>query len=205
MKSSSFLRSVLIVFFSALVLAACSRDPNVRKQKHLDSGHRYFAEGKYREAAIEFQNAIQIDSRFAAAHYQLAQTYVQLRDGQRAYLETVRTLELQPDNFKAHADIVNMLAADYASTSNSSDLASAQEHTSLLLQRQPSDPDTYLAIANLLNAQQRYAEAIGSIQRAIAVAPDHGDSYLTLAMVETKVGQFDAAEANYKKAVDLKA
>ena len=120
MKSSSCVRCALILGFCALVLAACSRDPNVRKQKYVESGQKYFAKGKYREAALQFENAIQVDNSFAAAHYQLAQTYLQLRDGVHAYLETQRTLELQPDNYKAHADMVNMLAADYASTSNPS-------------------------------------------------------------------------------------
>ena len=54
------------------MFTGCSRDPNVRKQKYFDSGEKYFAAGKYHEAAIQFSNAIQIDSRFAQAHYELA-------------------------------------------------------------------------------------------------------------------------------------
>src|SRR5215470_1100430 len=154
MRCSCFVRPALILGFSALVLAYCYRDLHIRKQKLFESGQRYLAKTKYRAAAIQFENAIQIDSRFAAAHYQLAQTCLQLRDGRCAYLETERTLELQPDNYKAHADLANMLAADYASTSNPSDLKAAQEHIDLLLQKQPNGPETHLAIANLLNVQQ---------------------------------------------------
>ena len=66
----------LIVACSLLAfLVGCSRDPNVRKQKYFESGERYFAEGKYREAVIQYSNAIQIDTRFAQAHYQLSQTF----------------------------------------------------------------------------------------------------------------------------------
>jgi Tfp pilus assembly protein PilF len=68
-----FLGAVLLAGF---VLGGCSRDPNVRKQKYFDSGTRYFHAGKYREAAIELENAIQLDPNFAAAHYQLAQCYI---------------------------------------------------------------------------------------------------------------------------------
>jgi Tfp pilus assembly protein PilF len=53
----------------AALLTGCSRDPNVRKQKYLESGQRYFDKGQYREAEIQFENAIQVDSRFADAHY----------------------------------------------------------------------------------------------------------------------------------------
>jgi hypothetical protein len=43
-----------VLFVAAALLAGCHGDPNVRKQKYLESGKRYSAEGKYREAAIQF-------------------------------------------------------------------------------------------------------------------------------------------------------
>ena len=75
MKHVSF-RLFLVLGLSAAVLTGCSRDPNVRKQKYLESGQRYFAKGKYREAAIEFRNATEVDPTFAAAHYQLAESFI---------------------------------------------------------------------------------------------------------------------------------
>jgi tetratricopeptide (TPR) repeat protein len=205
MKGSKIIRLAALLAFIAVVLTACSRDPNVRKQKYFESGQRYFQEGKYREAAIQFLNATQVDGSFAAAHYQLSQTYLKLQDWQHAYVELGRTLELQPDNYKAHADMANMLAADYVSTGNPSDLSTAQAHTDLLLAKLPNDPDTHIAVANLLNAEQKYPEAIAEVQKAIALAPSRGNSYLNLALLQTKAGQFDAAEASYKKAIELKA
>ncbi|MGH9514613.1 MAG: tetratricopeptide repeat protein [Terriglobales bacterium] len=205
MRSSVWLRLILVLGLSVAALTGCSRDPNVRKQKYFESGQRYYAEGKYREAIIQFLNATQVDGGYAAAHYQLAQSYMKVQDWQHAYQEIGRTLELQPDNYKAHADMANMLAADYVSTGNPSDISTAEEHTGLLLQKQPNDPDSHIAAANLLNAERKFPEAIAEIQKAIALAPARGDSYLNLALVQTKVGQFDSAEANYKKAIDLKA
>jgi Tfp pilus assembly protein PilF len=58
--------------FLLLLLCSCARDPNVRKEKYFQSGQRYFEQGKYREAVIEFGNAIKIDPNFAQAHHQLA-------------------------------------------------------------------------------------------------------------------------------------
>jgi len=57
-------------------LAGCSRDPNIRKEKYLETGNRYLQNQQYREAAIEYRNALQIDPRFASGHYQLAQSYL---------------------------------------------------------------------------------------------------------------------------------
>src|SRR6266849_2936408 len=112
MKRSSVFRLVLVLGCLAAFLTACSRDPNVRKQKYFESGQRYLAKGRYREAAIQFRNATQVDGTFGDAHFQLAQVYLKVQDWQHAYLELSRTLELQPANYKAHTDIANLLIAD---------------------------------------------------------------------------------------------
>src|SRR5690242_9500247 len=112
MKSAYCLRLALILGCMAAILTGCSRDPNVRKQKYFESGERYFAEGKYREAVIQYRNATQVDATFTAAHYQLAQSYLKLQDWQHAYSELGRTLELQPDNYKAHVAIAALLIAN---------------------------------------------------------------------------------------------
>ena len=57
--------SILIV----ILLLGCSHDPNVRKQAYVARGNKYFDQGKYREAAIEYLNAVQIDNSYEAAHY----------------------------------------------------------------------------------------------------------------------------------------
>ena len=79
-----------------LFLSGCNRDPNVRKHKYLESGERYSAEGKYREAAIQFSNALKIDKNFGEAHYDLALTYIHLGAYSTAFSELLRTVDLQP-------------------------------------------------------------------------------------------------------------
>ena len=51
--------SVIMLLTMAALLAGCHGDPNVRKQKYLESGERYSAQGKYRgSCAIQFSNAL---------------------------------------------------------------------------------------------------------------------------------------------------
>src|SRR5207253_1445167 len=109
MTRSLYFRLFLILALMGIVFSGCSRDPNVRKQKYFESGQRYFERGKYREAAIQYSNAVQVDPRFTDAHYRLAQTYLKLQEWTRAYQELSRTIELQPDNYQAHIDIANLL------------------------------------------------------------------------------------------------
>ncbi|MBV9340884.1 MAG: tetratricopeptide repeat protein [Acidobacteria bacterium] len=197
MRRSSVFRLALVIGFWAF-LAACSRDPAVRKQKYFESGERYFAKGKYREAIIQFRNATEVDSSFSAAHYRLAETYLKLQDGQQAYTELGRTLELDPENSKARIDLANLLILN-------GQLNRAREHTDWLREKQAGDPDAHIAIAHLLEAEQKFEPAIAEVQKAIRLAPDRGDLYLALAVVQSKANLPDAAEANFKKAVELRA
>src|SRR5271166_5256635 len=108
-RMSADLRLILILTLIATGFTACSRDPNVRKQRYFHSGQRYFEKGKYREAGIEFVNAIKIDQNYADAHYQLAQTYLMIQQPLQAYQELVRTVELQPQNYSARIDMAGLL------------------------------------------------------------------------------------------------
>ncbi|HEX4486353.1 MAG TPA: tetratricopeptide repeat protein [Terriglobales bacterium] len=189
-----FLRPILFLLLA--LVAACSRDPNVRKQKYFASGKEYFERGDFRSAAIQFSNAAQIDPQFAEAHYQLARAYLNQKQWTPAFLELGRSVELQPDNYAAHADMATLLIA-------SEQLNVAAEHTKLLLEKQPNDPQSHIVQAKLLSAQGDLAGAVKEVQRAIELAPNRGDSYLGLAVLQMKMGQETDAEPNFKKAAEL--
>src|SRR5207247_1352574 len=196
MTRSLYFRLFLILTIMGIVFSGCSRDPNVRKQKYFESGQRYFEKGKYREAAIQYSNAVQVDPRFTDAQYKLAQTYLKLQEWTRAYQELSRTIELQPDNYQAHIDIANLLIAGH-------DLKQAQEHTDLLLAKQPNNPQVHESVANLLAGQGNLAAAIQEMRKTIDLGPDRWEAYLNLALLQVRTNQGEAAEKNFQKAVDL--
>ncbi|MGD1077507.1 MAG: tetratricopeptide repeat protein [Candidatus Sulfotelmatobacter sp.] len=192
--------SVLTAMFTG-----CSRDPNVRKQKYLDSGEKYSAEGKYREAVIQFRNAVLIDSRFAQAHYDLSQAYLKLGDSNDAFQELSRTVDLAPDNYRAHTDLANLL--DTVRNPDGSPvedtLKQAKTHLDILREKQPNNPETYEAWANYYAAQNKIAAAIQEMQQAIAADPNRSESYLLLALLQLRSNQPEQAEANFKKATEI--
>jgi tetratricopeptide (TPR) repeat protein len=179
-----------------VLFTACSRDPNVRKQKYLESGQRYFDKGQYREAAIQFENAIQVDARFADAHYKLAQTALKLEQWPAAYQELSKTIELQPDQYAAHLDLANLLilVREYGN---------AKEHLDLLVQKQPTNPDVFIALSNYDAGSNNSTAAMADMQKALQLDPKRPESYLNLAMLDMRGEQWDAAEANFKRAVEL--
>src|SRR2546423_12435815 len=93
------------------LFAACTRNPNFEKQKYFESGSRYLENGEFPEAVIQFSNAIRIDPNFAAAHFKLAESYLQEKRPADAYRELQRTIELDPGNNKASLDLGLLLIA----------------------------------------------------------------------------------------------
>jgi cellulose synthase operon protein C len=196
MSFRSTLYSLFLVSVFGALLVGCSRDPNVRKQKYLESGQRYVQKGKYREAVIQFRNAIQTDRDYPAAHYQLAQVYLKLQQWRPAYDELNLTVELQPENYPAHLDLANLLIAG-------NDLDQAQREVKLLLDKEPSNPAVHIAAADLFGAHEDYASAVREVQKAIELGPDQWEPYMRLATLQMRIGQPELAESNFKKATQL--
>lgn len=191
-------RSLCLLLAACALLTGCSRDPNVRKQKYLESGEHYFADGKYGEAVIQYRNAIKIDSRFAQAHYKLSQAYLGLHDGKGAYDELTETIKLDPDNFRAHTDLANLLVA----SRNPDNLKDAKPHLDLLRASLPNAPETHEAWANYDASQNKLPAAMEEMQQAIALNPKRSESYLLLALFQVGSNLPDQAEGNFKKAVE---
>ncbi|MGA7220652.1 MAG: tetratricopeptide repeat protein [Candidatus Sulfotelmatobacter sp.] len=199
MRRSASFRPLIGFLATALLVACntgCNRDPNARKQKFLESGNRYRDQGKFREAAIQYGNAVQVDPRFAEAHYQLGDTYLKLKDYNRAYAELSRTLDLTPDNYLAQLEIANLLIS-------AREVKQAQSHLDILRDKQPNSPDTHIAWANFYSAQDNVASAEQEMEKAIAADPRRSESYLGLALLQLRGNQPDQAEINFKKAAEL--
>ncbi|MFZ0762247.1 MAG: tetratricopeptide repeat protein [Candidatus Sulfotelmatobacter sp.] len=198
-------RLLLAGFVIAALFTGCTRDPNVRKQKYLESGNRYCAKGKYREAFIEYSNAVQIDPRFAEARYQMGKTCLQLKDYNCAYAQLSRAVELAPNNYAAHADLADLLisARNADGSPNQDYLKQARVHLDILREKQPDSPDTHLAWANYDAAQGDLESALEETQKGIAADPSRSDAYLDLALLQLRAKLPDDAEKSFKKAIAL--
>ena len=180
----------------ALLLSSCSRNPQARRQKYFQSGQRYFEKGKYSEAAIEFINAVNIDPNYAEAHHQLAESYLRLQKPVLAFQELGRTVQLDPQNYGTRIELANLLVLGH-------NLSEAQDQISLLLNERPSDPAVHSVNSSLLAAQGKIGGAIAEIQKTIALNPAHWELYLSLALLQSRNNQTEAAEASLRKVIEL--
>src|SRR5215510_11330126 len=114
MRISMFCKSfVALVPTVLLCLVACSRDPNVVKKRYLGSGNKYFEKERYKEASIQYRNALKRDQRYGPAHYRLALT--EFKQGQlaNAASELRKAVELLPKDSPDHWDAVVKLSEIY--------------------------------------------------------------------------------------------
>src|ERR1700678_1945101 len=199
-----FVRLSLAGCLMAALLTGCTRDPNVKKQKFLESGNRYRDQGKYREAAIQYLNAVQVDPRFAAAHYELSQACLKLKDFNCAFEHLRRTTDLTPDNYEAQSQLANLLvsARNPDGSLSPDNLKLAKLHLQVLREKQPASPETHLAWARYYAAQGMVEPALQEVNQAIQADPNRSESYLDLATLQS-VKQPEQAEINFKNAIRL--
>lgn len=184
---------LLVSMIVMVAYLGCHSDPNVRKQKYLESGNRYFEQEQYHEAIIEYLNATKADPKFAKAHYQLAETYIRLQIWPDAYRELKRTVELDPTNIKAQVELGNLLGAAHS-------FEEAQAIADKLLRNNPDNPEVYILLANLKIAQGDTESGKQEVQRAIALDPKRPDFYVQMAALQSSKNT-DAAEASLNNAL----
>ncbi len=99
--------AVALVLFSS---AACSRDPEVAKKRHLDAGNAYFRAAKYREAHPRVPDCRSLRRGLRGRRIcGWLKTYERTADMQNAYREYVRAADLLPDRAEVQVKAGNFL------------------------------------------------------------------------------------------------
>ncbi len=185
------------LFLSLALLSGCHRDPNVRKQKYMESGQRYSAQGKNKEAIIQFSNALKIDKNFADAYYARAQAFLHIGALSGAYTDLQHTVYLQPTNYKARLDLGNMLLAG-------GKIDEAQAQASATIAAQPKNADAHALLSRIASRQGKSDIALAEIHRALDIAPNEAVLHETLALlVAGDPAQASSVEAEMKKSISL--
>ena len=136
------LGAVAMLPFAVLLVAGC-RSPEATKQAFFESGTRYLAEGRIREAIAEYQNAIQTDPRFGEARLKLAEVYMLDDQPVRALSESVRAADLLPDDRRAQLQAGRLLLL-------SGQFDDAKTRAVRLLATNPRDVDAHIIVGKAL-------------------------------------------------------
>ena len=95
-----------IVIVAAVLIGACTT-PEKTKVQHMVRGQAFLKDKKFPEAALEFRNALQVDEKFADAHWGLANAYEGLQRYQEAFEEMKQAAELDANNLEVRVKLGN--------------------------------------------------------------------------------------------------
>ena len=148
MRSIRFVAVILAVLVG---FTSCSRDPNVVKKRYLESGNKYFDKGRYKEASIQYRNALKRDQKYGAAHYKLALVSLKVGDVAGAVPSLRRAVELLPPDQADHWDAVVRLCEVYllAGAGEKQYMDDVEKFTKELLKRDPNSFDAHRLIGDL--------------------------------------------------------
>ena len=157
------------------------RRQRASKRRLVDTGKKYFATGKYKEASIIFRKAISKDPRFGEAHYNLGITDLRLGRYGDALRSLRRASELQPENDDAHARLGDLYLSIYLSDRQRgkqflSDLGDLSER---VLKRDPKAFEGLRLKGYFAIAKQDFKSAVDLFRTALEVKPDHPGTALS--------------------------
>lgn len=218
------IRAIVIVVLSLMALASCSRDPNSAKKHYIESGDKYYAKGRYKEAAIQYTNAVKIDQRFGPAHYKLALADLKLkpRPNLGAALKSLRrAVELLKDNQAYQAEyldsMVKLSEIYLVFLPDQQSLEEVDGYCNILLKRDPKSFEGHrlrgeldfvragqaFKVANKDEAMKLVGDALNEFTQADATKPNDQNVALELARALAAENKFPEAEQEFKKAITL--
>jgi tetratricopeptide (TPR) repeat protein len=200
------------------LLAGCSRDPNVAKVRYVESGNKYFAKGKYKEARIMYLDALQKDRRYGPAYYHLGLTALKIGPPAEAVDALRRAIELLPPSDPNHWDGMVKLSEVYllAGREQKQFLDEVEKYCEQLLKRDANSFDGHRLKGDLLlarsamefkvarkdEAESLIKESVAEYERANSIKAGDDGVVMQLARASSALGDFKRAEDLYKQIID---
>ncbi|HEX7629762.1 MAG TPA: tetratricopeptide repeat protein, partial [Candidatus Methylomirabilis sp.] len=91
-----------------ILLVACG-GPEAKKMKFFNKAMGYYGKADYVRAGLEFKNAIQIDPKFAEAHYMLGMANLGRGNFGGAYSAFSKAVDLNPGHVQAQLQLGKLL------------------------------------------------------------------------------------------------
>ncbi|MHB1936287.1 MAG: tetratricopeptide repeat protein [Acidobacteriaceae bacterium] len=173
-------------------------------QMHQTMARVLVRQGDSAAAIKNYREAIRIDPRIAALHFELAQLLWETGtvDGQKEAVSEYKTaLELNPLDEKSEAEL-GMIAAQKGDTEE------ALADYSRAVELQPDDAVALTGLAGVLISQQQQAKALPMLERAVQLDPTSASAHFRLSTLYRNAGRTDDAKrelAEYLKYKKMRA
>ena len=209
---------------------SCSEAPSERSAKHEHRGDEYVQQNKFREAVIEYKNAVRAAPDNPSIHWKLAKAASQAGDPSTIFTSLRRVVQLDPTDFDAQWSLGDFYLAagkpDEAGKIAEALLTARPQHPAgyllraglalgadqvvdairLLKQAAERDPTMVrplLALANIYFVQQELNQAAEWFDRALRVAPKSADVHMARGHFLFATGTPEEGRKAFRKAVEL--
>jgi tetratricopeptide (TPR) repeat protein len=173
MKKQLFVRETaawLVVLLVLLSLCACS-SMEEKRDKFLESGKELYQKEDYVRARLQFQNALQIDPKFATAFLWLGKTELKMKNPRGAFGALSQAVELDPKLTEGQ-----ILLGDIFLIAKQPD--KAQQKAEIALQQEPENTDALLLSASLAGTQKQFKKAMEILAQVHRLDPGKLQAYM---------------------------
>src|SRR6185295_1062505 len=188
------LRHGTLLALILLVAVGCARSPEAKKARHLERGDRYYKQEQYREAGIEYRNAVRIDANSAQANRQLGLVYYHLGEYAQAFRFLLKGQELEPENLEVRLKIGQIYLLGGR-------VEEARREALRALEKDANNLDALILIAGAARSKEDLAAAIRQLEAARSAADTQAKLHLALAGLYLRTGDQVAAERELRAAI----
>jgi tetratricopeptide (TPR) repeat protein len=179
-----------------LILTGCASHPRQAARDLMAEGRAYRQHGRLRSAAIEYQRALQLEPRSAAAYRGLAQVELAERHWPQAYAALRESLNLSPRQPDVDLDLARL----YLQSREFTHAASAARQALAL---RPSDPAAHQVLAAVDAALHHPRRARRRFAQITVLAPRDPNAWVNLALADAGLHHPRRAQADLRQAIAI--
>jgi tetratricopeptide (TPR) repeat protein len=220
----------LVGVLVCVAVTGCRQDPAASASAFVASGDRYVENRQFKEAILEYRNALEHQPDVASTHAKLASAYEQAGEPDKALASLARVASLDETDVNAnlrvsqallaaerfddartlaervlrqqpqHADALTVVAAALAANGQPK---AAEEKLAEAFAIDPRSRSAHLMKASLQARDRKFTEAKATLHRVVELHPAAADSWLALGALEWQTGATADAERSLRRALDL--
>ena len=162
-------RNVRIALILCLFQLGCSHSPKY----YLDKGNRFYSDGGYTDAVLNYKNSIKMDGNSAEVHYRLGLAELKLNDLPIAVQELRRATELAPGREDLMVELADASLVAYSSDARRPKVLYERivDTADFLLKKNPGSFDGLRFRGDVLAIDGKLEEAAGVFRKANAIRP----------------------------------
>jgi putative PEP-CTERM system TPR-repeat lipoprotein len=188
--------SILCVIVGAACGASCSPGNQDAVQQYVRRGDEYAGKKEFREAIIEYRNALKLAPQAADARLKVAEAYEAVGDWDNALAEYIRAADLMPTNHDVQLKAGSILLAARG-------FDDAEARARRVLAKEPRNAAALMLLSNAQAGKKHIDEAIAANERALAIDPNRPGLHVNLGVLQFVKGERAEAEAVFTRAIKM--